>query len=129
MVGGGAMNRRATIFEYGEPIDPKTIIEPTDPDTLELEPGHPGLGDSAYVERRKDLFARCRHHRLAQLGPPRIEYSAEETRIWQEVTPKLHDLHLEHACSIYLDAKKTLGISSRRIPQLRDLSERLSREP
>jgi phenylalanine-4-hydroxylase len=122
------MNDGATIFEYGEPLDPKSIIEPADPDTLELEPGHPGLGDAAYVQRRRDLFALCRQHRLDQLGPPFIEYTAEETRIWREVTPKLHELHRRHACSIYLDAKNTLGISSREIPQLRALSNRLRRE-
>lgn len=122
------MNDGATIREYGEPIDPKSILEPHDPDTLELEAGHPGLGDAAYVERRKELFARCRQHRLDQLGPPLIDYTAEEARIWREVTPKLHELHGTHACSIYLDAKNTLGISSREIPQLRALSDRLQRE-
>jgi phenylalanine-4-hydroxylase len=122
------MEKDAAIFEYGEPIDPKSIIDPHDPDTLELEPGHPGLGDAGYVKRRRELFAQCRHHRLAQLGPPLIEYTAEETRIWRDVTPKLDELHREHACSIYLEAKNTLGISSREIPQLRYLSERLQRE-
>src|SRR5687767_12057504 len=122
------MNDGATIREYGEPIDPKTIIDPHDPDTLELEPGHPGLGDAGYVQRRTELFALCRQHRLDQLGPPLIDYTAEETRIWREVTPKLHELHLQHACSIYLEAKNTLGISSREIPQLRALSDRLHRE-
>jgi phenylalanine-4-hydroxylase len=122
------MNDEAPIVEYGEPIDPRSIIEPTDPDTLELEPGHPGLGDEAYVQRRRELFARCRQHRLDQLGPPLIEYTAEETRIWREVTPKLHELHLQHAGSIYLDAKNALGISAHEIPQLRSLSGRLQHE-
>ena len=122
------MNDGATIREYGEPIDPKSIIDPHDPDTLELEPGHPGQGDAAYLQRRTELFARCRQHRLAGLGPPRIDYTAEETRIWREVTPKLHELHGKHACAIYLEAKKALGISSQQIPQLRDLSERLQLE-
>ena len=122
------MNDDAPIVEYGEPIDPKSIIEPTDPDTLELEQGHPGLGDDVYVRRRSDLFALCRQHRLDQLGPPLIDYTSEETRIWREVTPKLHELHLQHACLIYLEAKNTLGISSREIPQLRSLSGRLQHE-
>jgi len=117
-----------TIREYGEPIDPQSIIDPHDPDTLELEAGHPGLGDAAYVQRRKELFARCRQHRLDRLGPPLIDYTAEETRIWREVTPKLDELHGTHACAIYLEAKNTLGISSRQIPQLRALSERLQHE-
>src|SRR5678815_5503026 len=117
-----------TIREYGEPIDPQSIIDPHDPETLELEAGHPGLGDAAYVQRRQELFARCRQHRLDRLGPPLIDYTAEETRIWREVTPKLDELHGTHACAIYLEAKKTLGISSRQIPQLRALSERLQHE-
>jgi len=50
------MNDGATIREYGEPIDPKEILDPHDPDTLQLEPGHPGQGDAAYVERRTELF-------------------------------------------------------------------------
>lgn len=116
------------IVEYGVAIDPKVMIEPPDPDTLELEPGHPGLGDAAYVARRHELFARCRRHRLESLGPPLIDYTDEETRIWREVSPKLDELHRSHACSLYLDAKDALGISTREIPQLRDLSARLERE-
>jgi phenylalanine-4-hydroxylase len=117
-----------TIIEYGVPIDPKTMIEPPDPDTLELEPGHPGLGDAAYVQRRTDLFARCRRHRLDHLGLPIIDYTADETRIWREVSRKLDELHRKHACSIYLEAKDVLGISTEEIPQLRLLSDRLEQE-
>jgi phenylalanine-4-hydroxylase len=122
------MNDGTPIVEYGEPIDPRSIVEPTDPDVLELEPGHPGLGDAAYVQRRKELFERCRRHRLEQLGPPVIDYTADETRIWRDVTPKLDDLHRQYASAIYLEAKDSLGISTRQIPQLRTLSERLQRE-
>lgn len=122
------MKDPATIVEYGVPIDPKVMIEPPDPDTLELEAGHPGLGDTEYVQRRQALFAQCRRHRLESLGPPLIEYTPEETRIWRDVAPKLDELHRAHACSIYLDAKAALGISTAEIPQLRHLSERLERE-
>ena len=122
------MNDDAPIVEYGERVDPKTIIEPVDPDVLELEPGHPGRGDAAYVQRREALFAQCRRHRLEQLGPPVIDYTDDETRIWQTVTPKLDELHRRYACAIYLEAKDALGISTRQIPQLRTPSERLQRE-
>src|SRR5688572_28108613 len=121
--GCGAMNDDAPIVEYGEPVDPRTIIEPADPDVLELEAGHPGLGDTRYIERRTALFARCRQHRLQQLGPPVIDYTADETRIWQNITPKLDELHRRYACSIYLEATDSLGISTHEIPQLRTLSE------
>ena len=95
--------------------------------SLELEPKHPGRGDALYVQRRRELFALCRTHRLEELGPPFIDYTAEETRIWREVTPKLDELHRKHACSIYLNAKDELAISTTPIPQLRLLSDQLER--
>jgi phenylalanine-4-hydroxylase len=122
------MKESTTMIEYGAPIDPRTMIEPPDPETLELEPGHPGLGDEAYVRRREELFALCRRHRLEHLPPPIIDYTPAETRIWRDVSPKLDELHRKHACSMYLAAKDALGISAHEIPQLRLLSERLERE-
>jgi len=122
------MKETPSIVEYGVAIDPRTMIEPPDAAELELEPGHPGLGDAAYVKRRKDLFALCRQHRLNHLGPPLINYTSEETRIWRDVSPKLDELHRKHACQIYLKAKDTLGISATEIPQLRVLSDRVQRE-
>jgi phenylalanine-4-hydroxylase len=113
------------IVEYGVPIDPKIMIEPPDAADLELEPGHPGLGDASYVQRRKALFALCRQHRLDNLGLPLIDYTDEETRIWREVSSKLDDLHRRHASRIYLEAKRALGISQTEIPQLRHLSDQL----
>jgi phenylalanine-4-hydroxylase len=122
------MKETPSIVEYGVAIDPRTMIEPPDVADLELEPGHPGLGDAGYVQRRRDLFALCRKHRLNRLGPPLIDYTSEETRIWRDVSPKLDELHRKHACQIYLKAKDTLGISATEIPQLRVLSDRVERE-
>ena len=123
-----AMKEPEQVVEYGVAIDPRTMIEPPDADVFELEPGHPALDDSAYVQRRRDLFSLCRRHRLERLGPPLIEYTSEETRIWREVSPKLDALHRKHACRIYLQAKDELGISADEIPQLKLLSDRLQRE-
>jgi phenylalanine-4-hydroxylase len=122
------MKESSPIVEYGVAIDPRKMIEPPDAAEFELEPGHPGLGDPAYVQRRRDLFALCRRHRLERLGPPLIDFTPEETRIWREVSPKLDALHRKHACGIYLQAKDTLGISADEIPQLKLLSDRLQRE-
>jgi phenylalanine-4-hydroxylase len=122
------MKKAATLVEYGAPIDPQIMVTPPDVTELELEPGHPGLGDEEYIRRRKELFALCRRHRLENLGPPLISYTAEETRIWREVSPKLDELHVKHASQLYLDAKRELAITREEIPQLRLLSERLRRE-
>ncbi len=116
------------MMEYGVPIDAKIMIEPPDVAELELEPGHPGLGDEGYVQRRKELFALCRGQRLANLGPPLIDYSAEETRVWQAVSSKLDELHQQHGSQLYLDAKRDLGISRTEIPQLRLLSAELEKQ-
>ncbi len=122
------MKDTATLIEYGTPIDAQTMVTPADVTELELEPGHPGLGDAGYIQRRKELFALCRKHRLERLGPPLIQYTPEETRIWREVSPKLDELHLAHASSIYLKAKRDLAITSDEIPQLRILSARVQSE-
>lgn len=98
---------------------------PPDVTELELEAGHPGLGDAAYLARRRDLFALCREHRLKRMGPPLVAYTDEERRIWREVTPRLDALHAQHASSIYLKAKRDLGIREDDIPQLRHLSAQL----
>jgi phenylalanine-4-hydroxylase len=122
------MAKSPTLVEYGQVIDAQVMVTPPDVTELELEPGHPGLGDEAYIRRRRELFAVCREHRLKGLGPPFIQYTAEETRIWREVSPKLDELHLQYASQIYLDAKHELAITRDEIPQLRDLSERLRAE-
>ncbi|MFB3855284.1 MAG: phenylalanine 4-monooxygenase [Vicinamibacterales bacterium] len=105
--------------------DNDIYYNPRDLTELELEPGHPGLGDEQYVQRRRELFAICRASRLAGEPPPWIDYNDEEERIWREVTPRLDALHRRHASRIYLHAKDELRISEDRIPQLRELSARL----
>jgi phenylalanine-4-hydroxylase len=122
------MKKPEMLVEYGAPIDAQAMVTPPDATELELEPGHPGLGDEEYIRRRKELFALCRRHRLERLGPPIIRYTPEETRIWREVAPKLDELHVQHASQLYLQAKRELAITQEEIPQLRLLSERVQRE-
>jgi phenylalanine-4-hydroxylase len=122
------MNAPDTLVEYGTAINAQSMVAPPDVTELELEPGHSGLGDDDYIQRRKELFALCRKSRLEHLGPPLIDYTAEETRIWREVSPKLDELHQKHASEIYLKAKRDLAITRDEIPQLRHLSERVQRE-
>jgi phenylalanine-4-hydroxylase len=122
------MKEPSTLIEYGTKIDAQTMVTPPDVTELELEPGHPGLGDEVYVQRRKELFALCRKHRLENLGPPIIQYNAEETRIWRLVSPQLDELHQKYASQIYLKAKRDLAITADVIPQLRTLGERVHKE-
>ena len=94
---------------------------------LELEPGHPGLGDAGLHRAARRAVRPLPRHRLGGLGPPLITYTDEEQRIWREVSPQLDALHRQHASAIYLQAKDELGISAHEIPQLRHLSAQLER--
>src|SRR5262245_34934539 len=117
-----------TLVEYGQPIDAQSMVTPPEATELALEPGHPGLGDEGYIQRRKRRCTPCRKHRVEQLGPPIMQYLPEETRIEREVSPKLDELHQKYACQIYLQAKRELAITRDEIPQLRLLSERVQKE-
>jgi len=119
------MKHQETLIQYGTPIAPEAMVAPHDETVLLLEAGLPGHDDNGYVARRRALFDLCRRHRLLKLGPPLIEYTAEETRVWREVSSKLHELHTRHATQLYLGAKCDLAITRDRIPQLRDLSQKL----
>src|SRR5262245_28306784 len=122
------MKETTTLVEYGVPIDAQSMVTPPDTTQLELEPGHPGLGDEDYIRRRRELFHLCRKHRLENLGPPLIEYTAEETRIWREVSPKLDELHQTYAFGMYNRAKRDLSITTEVMPQLREISDRVRAE-
>jgi phenylalanine-4-hydroxylase len=122
------MKDDAVLVEYGVPIKAGEMVAPPDTTELVLDPGHPGERDEAYIRRRQELFALCRKQRLDRLGPPLIQYTPEETRIWREVSPKLDELHKKFACQMYLKAKRELAITREEIPQLRLLSERVQRE-
>lgn len=121
------MEAATKLVEYGATIDAQSMVTPDDVTELELEKGHPGEFDREYIQRRKDLFALCRKHRLERLGPPIVQYTPEETRIWREVSSLLDDLHQKYACEIYLKAKRELAITSDVVPQLRHLSDRVQR--
>ena len=122
------MKKPASLVEYGAAIDADSMVTPADTTEFELEADHPGLGDDAYIARRKFLFDITRQCRLAKQPPPQIDYTDEETHIWRSVSPKLDELHVKYASEIYLKAKRELAITEDVIPQLRTLSEHVRRE-
>ena len=93
--------------------DNDIYANPPDVAELELEPGHPGLGDAAYIARRRGALRSLPRAPAERTGPPRIDYTDEEQRIWREVSPQLDALHVSHASRIYLQAKRDLGISAK----------------
>jgi phenylalanine-4-hydroxylase len=118
----------STLIQYGIRIKPEEMVAPPDAPELEVDPGTPGLDDPEYMARRRNIFYLCRKYRLENLGPPLMEYTDEETRIWKQVSTKLDDLHVKYASEIYLKAKRDLAITVDEIPQMRHLSDRLRTE-
>ncbi len=88
---------------------------------------HPGVNDKQYRARRNEIALLSKQHAKAKTIPA-VSYTKEENEVWEFVVSKLEKLHRVHASSVYLEAKKELGISPDRIPQLKDISEELERK-
>ena len=63
------MPETTPMVEYGVPIDAKIMVEPPDVAELELETGHPGLGDEGYVKRRTKKGRPLRSRPLRMRAP------------------------------------------------------------
>ena len=87
---------------------------------------HPGANDPEYRTRRDYIaslskrFREDPEHRIVD-----VEYTPEEQKAWQIVATRLDEVQARRASSFYLDAKKKLGISPERIPQLSEMNKRL----
>lgn len=90
-----------------------------------LGPDHPGFSDPRYRERRNALAALALDWRPGD-PVPEPGYSAVEHGVWRAVARRLEPLHAEHACRAYLEAKEDLGLPADRVPQLREVTERLA---
>lgn len=90
----------------------------------QLELDHPGANDKEYRRRRDDIAALAKNFRETGTITD-VEYTAEEQKVWQIVAAKLEELQATRASEFYLDAKRKLGITTTRIPQLSEMSKRL----
>lgn len=90
-----------------------------------LGPRHPGFSDPEYRARRNAIAARALDWRPG-LAVPEPEYSGVEHEVWRVVARELEPLHHRRACRAFLAAKEQLGLPSDRVPQLREVTERLA---
>ena len=94
-------------------------------DIEELPLEHPGAKDPEYRERRDQIAALAKKFR--ETGEiTDMDYTEEEQEVWRFVAGELEELHQEKASPFYLKAKKKLGISNDRIPQLTEMNKRLN---
>ncbi|MBV9243022.1 MAG: phenylalanine 4-monooxygenase [Acidobacteria bacterium] len=94
-------------------------------DIEELHIEHPGANDHEYRTRRDHIASLAKKFR--QTGEiTDVDYTEEEQGIWRHVAAQLAELHQKYASPFYLRAKKELGITNDRIPQLSAMSKRLT---
>lgn len=93
-------------------------------DIEELHLDHPGANDEGYRKRRDYIASLSKRFRETGVITD-VDYTEEEQGIWRHVATRLEELHEKHASPFYLKAKKDLGISTERIPQLSEMNRRL----
>ncbi len=93
-------------------------------DIEELHLDHPGANDEAYRTRRDHIASLSKNFRETGVITD-VDYTEEEQAIWRHVATRLEELHQKHASPFYLRAKRDLGISNERIPQLSEMNRRL----
>jgi phenylalanine-4-hydroxylase len=90
----------------------------------ELHLDHPGANDPEYRERRDYIASLAKNFRMTGEITD-VDYSPREQRVWRYVAEELEELQQKYASPFYLRAKKELGITTDRIPQLSEMNRRL----
>jgi phenylalanine-4-hydroxylase len=92
--------------------------------SVELPADHPGVSDLAYRARRGAIAEVGERYRSGDPIPD-VEYTPEEDQVWQVVSRELGAKHRRDACRAYLDGAAALTLPTERVPQLREVDERV----
>ena len=92
--------------------------------TVELAPDHPGRSDPAYIARRAAIATVGERYRPGEPIPD-VAYTAEEDEVWRIVSTELGRLHDGYACAEYRQGAARLDLPTDRVPQLREVDERV----
>jgi len=112
-------------------VDMRMVAADTDegpPDrnsVVRLNPDHPGFRDPDYRDRRNRIAQIALAYRAGETIPD-APYTPQEHRVWSTICKALVPAHRAHACVEYLEAVERLELDPDRIPQLREVSEKVS---
>jgi phenylalanine-4-hydroxylase len=90
----------------------------------QLQLDHPGANDEDYRKRRDYIASLAKKFRETGVITD-VDYTDEEQGVWRYVAGQLEEIQSRRASVFYLQAKKDLGISNERIPQLTEMNRRL----
>jgi phenylalanine-4-hydroxylase len=91
---------------------------------VQLDPDHPGFRDPDYRKRRNQIAQLALSYRPGQIIPD-APYTPDEHTVWQTIWTALRPAQQQHACAEYLSALTRLSFASDRIPQLREVNEKV----
>jgi phenylalanine-4-hydroxylase len=91
---------------------------------VQLDPDHPGFRDQNYRARRNQIAQLAMNYRPGDPIPD-APYTSEEHVVWQTIWQALRPAHRKYACVEYLASLKGLSFDPGRIPQLREVNERV----
>ena len=112
------------MFEEGQLYSPVTENDDGSV-TVHLAPSHPGASDPEYLKRRGEI-ARAALDWEPGSPVPEIEYTEAEHEVWRTVCRELAIKHRALAHSAYLEAWDAVALPTDRVPQLTEVSERVS---
>jgi phenylalanine-4-hydroxylase len=92
---------------------------------VELDPNHPGFRDMAYRTRRNEIADIALGYEPGT-SVPDAPYTEQEHEVWREVWRNLGPAHEAHACRQCLEGSRALDLPRDRLPQLREVSSRLT---
>jgi phenylalanine-4-hydroxylase len=91
---------------------------------IELPEDHPGFSDPEYRARRDIIAQVGASYRSGEIIPD-VHYTPEEDEVWRVVSRELAAKHQRYACKAYLDGAAALTLPTDRVPQLREVDERV----
>jgi 4-hydroxyphenylpyruvate dioxygenase len=92
--------------------------------SLELPADHPGVSDPRYRDRRAAIAGVGAAFRSGDPIPD-VEYTPDEDEVWRTVSSELAAKHDRLACDAYREAAAALTLPADRVPQLREVDERV----
>jgi phenylalanine-4-hydroxylase len=91
---------------------------------VQLDPDHPGFRDREYRKRRNQIAQLAMNFQPGDQIPD-APYTAEEHQVWRAIWRALEPAHQKHACAEYLSSLQRLSFDPDRIPQLREVNEKV----
>ena len=91
---------------------------------VQLDPDHPGFRDQEYRARRNRIAQIALTYKPGQTIPD-APYTPDEHQVWRTIWKALQPAHRKYACAEYLASVQRLAFAPDRIPQLREVNEKV----